>query len=506
MRLAVWENKRLRAATSVGVLAHLLLASGCGEATAPAGADTPVHVSVTPQDDAPQWAPGDDAGVSFVGRSIADAARLIDSRQIASDAEPIRIAAILSNAAELSATAPRPVDGTQEYIVTWDGPDGMPRLMPPQPLDDEVEAAQRAEEGKRLADSMTNATLRADGDIVEDPVGPTPMVPPPRMARRASREPVVVDHLPEMIAPSPWAAEIGPLAEEPQGEARFVAELAAEATPVTTGDATFTRVNEQATQRIRNASALAARGAQFAARAELLAALRILTQAIDKRLGEARSTVDLAAGLRALDEAEDYYARGSALDAEFNVSAIAAAHRTPVASAPELAELMPQQAADLYYRFAQRSLGRALNGSPAGSMTLYSLGKLYSQLGKSEPEQHPDAQRRAFAFQQAALLARPDNDMAAHELGVLMAEAGHLAAAESLLGQVAQRQPHPVVYRNLASVQRRLGNAQAAELCERQATQLAAVHPQDGPVQWMNPQDFAQTAKRTQVPQGGQLR
>ena len=73
-------------------------------------------------------------------------------------------------------------------------------------------------------------------------------------------------------------------------------------------------------------------------------------------------------------------------------------------------------------------LAAAVAGEPAGSMALHALGKLDSQLGRIEP-QHPQADRRAFALQQAALLARDDNHLAAHELGVLLAESGHYVEA-----------------------------------------------------------------------------
>ena len=63
--------------------------------------------------------------------------------------------------------------------------------------------------------------------------------------------------------------------------------------------------------------------------------------------------------------------------------------------------------------------------------------------GEMEPAGHPLAHRRAFVYQQAALLAHDNNHLAAHELAVLLADAGHYAQAEQLLQQVAPTRAAP---------------------------------------------------------------
>jgi tetratricopeptide (TPR) repeat protein len=127
-------------------------------------------------------------------------------------------------------------------------------------------------------------------------------------------------------------------------------------------------------------------------------------------------------------------------------------------------------------------------------MALHALGKLYSQLGRVEEDQQLLSERKAFALQQAALLARNDNHLAAHELGVLLAESGHYAEAEYLLNQVAVREPHPVVFRNLARVEQKLGHAQLAELSEQQAQyMLSRGASANNGVVWVSPNALAQT-------------
>jgi hypothetical protein len=252
-------------------------------------------------------------------------------------------------------------------------------------------------------------------------------------------------------------------------------------------------VCERAQARIRRGYTLAQRGANFAARREFLQVLQMIAEAKDQKHGAARRTIALANGLRTLEEAGDFMPRGPAVDGDLRLDVIISSHRTPVAKTAAAAELMPQQLADLYFRYAQLQLGGAVAGEPAGSMALHVLGKVYSQLGKIEPEAYPQADRCAFALQQAALLARDDNHLAAHELGVLLAESGHYIEAEYLLAQVAATQPHPVVFRNWARVQRKLGQEHLAVMSEQQAQSLAARHAGGGVVTWVPPGVLTQT-------------
>jgi hypothetical protein len=270
--------------------------------------------------------------------------------------------------------------------------------------------------------------------------------------------------------------------------------LLADASPTATGSPTGAMVTERAQTKIRRGYALAHRGANYAARSEFLEVLRMIAEAKDQKHGARRRTVALANGLRALDEATDFAPRGAEFDVNVSVAVIVSSHRTTVAKTPAAEELMPQQLADLYFRYAQLQLAGAVAGEPAGSMALHALGKLYSQLARTEPEANPQADRRAFALQQAALLARDDNHLAAHELGVLLAETGHYIESEYLLNQVAAREPHPVVFRNLARVQRKLGHEQMAMASDRQAQTMATHGPaNNNGIIWVPPAALAQT-------------
>ncbi len=268
---------------------------------------------------------------------------------------------------------------------------------------------------------------------------------------------------------------------------------------VSTGALTDSRLDQQAREKISSAYVLAQRGAAYAARQELIEVLRVVSQAKDAREGTRTRSASLAAGLRALEEAEDFAPRGTQLEAEMALEVICDSHRTPVAREQNLAERIPAQMIDRYNRYAQLKLAVAAAGEPAGSMALYSLGKLHSQLNAQDPEGQRLVARQAVAYQQAALLAHNQNYLAAHELGVLLAESGHLHDASYLLEQVARQQPNAVAFRNLARIHEELGRPAEANLCRAHATRLT----QQGrgalaQVAWVSPQEFSRSAMPNQ--------
>lgn len=258
--------------------------------------------------------------------------------------------------------------------------------------------------------------------------------------------------------------------------------------PVATGVPTGAKINQQAADKIRRGYSLAQRGAYYSARSEFVSVLRILTQGKDHLTGQPRRGRALTAGLRALDEVVDFAPSGGPLDADVDLSVITSSHRTPIAETE--GNLLPQQLMDRYFRYAQVQLGAAVAGEPAGSMALHALGKLHSQLGRVEAEQHPLATRFAYAYQQAALLAHNQNHLAAHELGVLMAESGHYHEAEDLLLQVATREPHPQVLQNLARVQEHLGHVRMAAETKQTASQMRTRYGSANGITWVDPSVF----------------
>jgi tetratricopeptide (TPR) repeat protein len=326
-------------------------------------------------------------------------------------------------------------------------------------------------------------------ELAAAPGGPT-LLPPQSISEMESQ----AVEAPAPTAPPDEADHGHAIAAWNPEAAAEAAALLADAAPPITGSLTGAVVSERAQASIRKGNALAQRGASFAARREFIDVLRMIAQAKDQKYGAPRRSTALSNGLRALDEAADFSPRGAAFESRLNLDVIISSHRTPVAKSPQAEGLMAQQLAALYFRYAQLQLGAAVSGEPAGSMALHALGKLYSQLGRMEADKYPLAERHAFTLQQAALLARSDNYMAAHELGVLLAESGHYGEAAELLGQVATYQPHAVVLRNLSRVHRKLGNTSLAGQLADQSRSLEQQLGDDGsPVMWVDPMTLART-------------
>jgi len=348
--------------------------------------------------------------------------------------------------------------------------------------------------------------------VVESPLG---KLLPPRECNESETPGADAAGSPEELdvaLPEPVAAEGAsqrsrsievPAYQELSQEERHLLDLIEQETlSATTGVPTDAKLDLECREKIAAAYALSQRGASYAARQELITVLRLISQAKDSREGTRSRTESLAAGLRALEEAEDFSPPGSQLEADMKLAVVCAAHRTPLARELNLATTLPAQMMERYHRYAQIKLAVAVAGEPAGSMALYALGKLNSQLAATEAEQHPLATRQAVAFQQGALLAHNENYLAAHELGVLLAETGHFPEAQHLLGQVAAEQPNAVVLRNLARVQDELGQHGEALNSRHQAEMLAQQGRGPKPnVAWVAPQDFSRNQMNTFAPQ-----
>ena len=215
---------------------------------------------------------------------------------------------------------------------------------------------------------------------------------------------------------------------------------------------------------------LASRGAYYAARAQFLAAVRIVAQSLD---AEHRTTVHsraLSDGLTAMHEARDFAPRASVVETDLDVPAIASRHRTPVLQGPAGRGATPQRALESYFTFAQAKLGVAGGRELAASMAYYGLGKLHAVLADQPGDGSRLARPQAMAFLQASLLVHPRNHLASHELGTLLARANRFEDARAALTHSVSIQPSVTAWRNLAWVYRQSGQNRLAE----QTWQLAA--------------------------------
>ena len=244
---------------------------------------------------------------------------------------------------------------------------------------------------------------------------------------------------------------------------------------------------------------LAQRGALYAAQEEFVQVLRRAAQAKDAfEGGEARSRA-LAAGLRAIDEAEDFVPDGIQLEAELDVAIVASSHRTPVLDDIQR-EVTPHQAVVLYHNFAHEQLAYAVAGEQAGSMALYGLGKINARLAARNDEDI-ELTRNATTMYAAAYAARADNHLAANELGVMLCRSGSAAEAKYLFERTIDLAPTALAYHNLAVAQGKLGMHTHAAANEQQSQRLAARERSTGAVsrragvEWVSPEDMARVAQ-----------
>lgn len=256
-------------------------------------------------------------------------------------------------------------------------------------------------------------------------------------------------------------------------------------------------VTRQVQAIVQQANRLASRGAYFAARAEMIKAMRVATQASDARQGVKTHSEALSRGMRALEEAEDFAPRGSRLEAEIDLRQVTTAHRTPVLKDEELDELTLLEALQRYFTYAQQQLAEACSEVPATAEALYGLGRVYTVLDEASSTSQELNVPKAMALHQAALLVNPRSYQAANELGVLLARFGQLEDARRVLLHSISLQPEPEAWHNLAVVHERLGEIELAHRA-RNEWQLALDHrkgqPQDTesppPVRWVDVQEF----------------
>ena len=246
---------------------------------------------------------------------------------------------------------------------------------------------------------------------------------------------------------------------------------------------------------------LADRGAFFAARSEFVQSLRLLSQALDAQYRTSRHSQALAAGMRALAEAEDFVPRGSRLEADLDLPMLIAGHHTRALKSDNSRDLSPLVAQQRYYSYAQEQLGIATAGEPAGSMALYGLGKIHNVIAAQPAPAIFAAESKALAYHHAALQTDSRNYLAANELAVLLAKSGYLPAARGLLQQSVAGSPQPAAWHNLAVVHRYLGEPQLSALAEQEsaaaAEGLGAQTRADNSqkIEWVDAKTFADSSR-----------
>jgi len=271
----------------------------------------------------------------------------------------------------------------------------------------------------------------------------------------------------------------------------------------------MTPVAARADAQIRVAFETCGRGALFAGRSEMIQALRMIAQNADALERGSVHSDALAAGMRAMAEAESFAPRGSRLESELDMGTLVASHRTPVvrevlarAGAQRGEKITPLEAQNRYYTYAQQQLAEATAGIPIGAIALYGLGKIHATLAVADNDAKAVEEPQAMTLFQAALLVDPGNPLAAHELGVMLARYQRYDEALAMLQHSAMIASLPETWQNLAIVHAQRGEADLARRAkqesdnarQRLAKGKPASHPAlaRGSVRWLSATEFAQ--------------
>ena len=251
---------------------------------------------------------------------------------------------------------------------------------------------------------------------------------------------------------------------------------------------------KRANARVLRGYELASRGALFAGRSEFIGAVKIIALAHDTQDGTRRHSKAAAAGLTALEEAEDFARHAQSLRT-VDISNIIIPHTTPVLKEIDTSDLTPDAAARCYYNYAQEQLSASVAQELCGSMALYAMGKV-AMVDAKQKRKVGSNLGQAMTLYRAALIANPKNFRAANELGVLLAENGQFELARDLLIRSVSESPQVTTWNNLAAIHARIGEGQLADRAKRRALALQSgnARPTQAPaVEWVDPTTFAST-------------
>ena len=223
-------------------------------------------------------------------------------------------------------------------------------------------------------------------------------------------------------------------------------------------------------QRLGRAFDLAQRGATYSANSEFREVLALCALELDARNRMTDHRHALRQGLIALDEADEISGHRIDWTDAADVRLATAGHSTPVLHGGVPAGVDAIQVAQLYYSFAEERFAYACEGIPAASLAYYGLARTFVQPGT----RYMHAAGKAATLQRVALRIAPQNVLAGNELGVLLAQHGHLDEAESLFKQCVAIEATPEAWQNLAVVYARQGDADASQAARTAGSELAA--------------------------------
>ena len=207
---------------------------------------------------------------------------------------------------------------------------------------------------------------------------------------------------------------------------------------------------ERAAKHISYGKSLARRGSIFAARQELMQALRIIAESYDIQTRSRDYTGRLAQGWRALQESDDFIAMDAQQQINMNLADILDTHATQVIDRNDLERLSPIEAMQTYYAFAEAQMLQAIGKSKVGSEALFAMGKLLTTAARFDASGKPQDRTKAMVMHQVALSADSGNYLSANELGVLLANNGRWKQALDLFGRSLKIEQTAATWKNMA--------------------------------------------------------
>jgi hypothetical protein len=249
----------------------------------------------------------------------------------------------------------------------------------------------------------------------------------------------------------------------------------------------------------RHGYEMAQRGAIFSARQDYMQSLQTIAAALDAQRASHSHQKMLAAGFKALEEADDFAAIDIRSGAELDIATIAIAHQTPVMRDDTRSVWSAQAAMGRYLTYAQEQLAGAVGDIPQASAALFGLGKVYSVPAAAHGPKDLTGGAKAVAFYQASLMVDGRNFMAANELGVALVQFGRLKEARAAFLHSVSISSQPVVWQNLAALHQILGENKLAEQARQTATVAANQAGKGSPalttfdLQWVDPATFVRS-------------
>ncbi len=334
-----------------------------------------------------------------------------------------------------------------------------------------------------------------------EPASQNPVPPnPPTMGTYQPVAPVQQPPMPAPVSTPAFVPAAAPSMAIPVAAAPAFSEPVRVAAALVRRTAELDAVVRRADTLNHHAFELAEHGAIYSARAEFIQALQTIVDGLDADRTDSRHRQMLAAGLQAIREADDFVRYDAEATTLPDLTSIIAGHKTPVLKDQPADRWTPNNATAQYLGYAQEQLAGAVAEIPAGSAALFGLGKIYTVPQAVHGPNDATHGAKAIALQQAALLVDRRNYPAANELGVLLLQFGRLPEARDAFVHGLSISGQPLLWQNLAAVQRAMGQNALADQAQQQASFAARMNPaaagamsRAGDVQWMDPASFART-------------